>query len=299
MKKRKIFIFWVGEKSGIEKLIIKLKNMKFDVQIGPSNDEHKFLYKNYSYYRVAYDNKIWSFCSDVWRVYKLSNEKGLYIDTSVEIGKDFIKFYDRHISKEVTVFKETSSSIASSILFSGVLNNNFYKKLLDNFDPKITFDLRLCPLLPDIISALLCKKINFYGFSEVRLGEIDILSLMRIRNKEEIFKVGTASWTEKNKVVSMSKLVDNNFWYRSEQAWLNNKPYDFYKRKLHTYMNEDKQYINPTPFKIRIQYDKSSTYEERKALTEQYKKINYRTRFFDKLIWSKLFVFFGGNKNKA
>lgn len=291
-KKRNVFVFFIGEKSKISKLISSLPSSEFNIVLGPSTEDHEYLYANYAYYRKSYDEKIWSFCSDVWRFYMLSKNVGIYIDTSVKVGKNFMDFYDRNIINNVTLFKETSSSIATSVMFSGVKNNIFFKNMLNLYSEDINFSPRLVPIAPKILSATLRKTCEYYGFDQISIEKIKILSLLEIRNENEVIKIGSSSWTNNN-TVDMNILEDNNFWKASEVAWASGKDHEKFVRREHIYINLSERQLNPTPQIIRENYEKSKSKYERKYLSKLYKEVtNYRIRLFDRLIWSKIYVFF-------
>lgn len=75
-----VFIYWVGPNHFISEKERMYKDMGLNVEIGPSKEDHIYLYEKYKYYRDSYDLKIYSFCSDVWRYWKMQGRKGLYID---------------------------------------------------------------------------------------------------------------------------------------------------------------------------------------------------------------------------
>lgn len=290
--KRNVFLFFIGDKERISFLLDELDKKEFNVILGPTNAEHDFLYSNYPYYRKSYDLKIWAFCSDVWRLYKLSTNIGLYMDTSVKIGDDFTKFYDKNIQFKTTLFKEATSNLASAVMFSGIENNSFYKAVLKVYEEENGLNPRLSPLIGDIISAMVTKEVNFYGFGDVETDNFRILGLMNIRNENELMKIGSGSWGANSKPVDMNNLIDNNFWKRTENSWLAGKDYAIHIRREHRYMNSSQSYLFPTPLIIRDNYDKSNSKEERKFLNSLYKSIEYKVKFRDKLLWSKMYVFF-------
>lgn len=286
---KKVYLFWIGDHDLIKGLVDKLETMDLSVEIGPSVDDHNFLYNNYPYYKKSYDQKIWSFCSDVWRLHKLSKNEGIYIDTSVEIGKDFMKLVNDCGKYDTVLFKETSSSIASSILFSNKQNNPFFREVLDLYKKDVPAFLYICPILPNVLSVKIKNDSEFYGFNDTIIGKkIAIFGLDKIRDKRTIKKLGSGSWR-----VDAKEKADT-FWDDAEAAW--NKCIDFakFKRNYHKYMLENSNPIQPIPQLIKHYYEISCSKDDLRIMEQEYKKIKstQKVKIADLLIWSKFNRFF-------
>lgn len=117
-------MFFIGDK---QEIINKYKQLiNLDLEIGPSNEEHQFLMEKSSYYRNAYYKKKYAFCSDVWRVYKLSKDKAIYIDFFTIINKhELILFLEKMQDKNLLFLEETANCIWNGIIINNNLNNVF------------------------------------------------------------------------------------------------------------------------------------------------------------------------------
>lgn len=299
---RKIFVFWIGDLNRIQPLIDKLINLNFDVEVGPTADEHDFLRKKYKYYDLAHHQKIWAFCSDVWRLHKLANNVGMYIDVSCDVGDDLPKFYDQMIKADVTLFKETPNLVATAVMFSGISNNDFYSSLLKKYsiNLKNNFDARLLPIGPFVLSGHVSKECGLVdGFESQRMyfedKEINIFELLKIRNKKTINKTGFGSWWSNSDGVYDSNVVRaNSHWDEMERNWIerkyHNKKYNHYQIQVLSGTNEIPVWIGS----LRNSYDNSKSKNELQELRKIYKTIPYKKRFRDLLFWSKLYRFFSG-----
>lgn len=300
--KRKIFIFWIGDSNRIATLITKLKEQGFDVALGPSKAEHKFLYVNFPYYRKSYDEKIWSFCSDVWRVYKLSKEDGMYMDTSVHIGDELACFYDENIANKVVLFRETKHSLDGAIMFSGIKENHFFAQLLELYKTDIIFDVRIYPIGPDLISSFVFQRIGnkMYGFDDLDLGWLHLKGLLNIRDPKTIKKIGSGSWlrnadaNEKN----MENLSDNNFWKFAEEKWKKGKKFQPWKQRVHMYAVASGNAFSPNPITLREQLDNTRDATKRKEIVKIYHSLKSRVNIKDLLIWSQMYFVLKNKRKK-
>lgn len=293
---KKIFIFWIGKIDSISILLEKLDKQGFEVEVGPSQQDHIFLMKNFEYYRISYENKIWSFCSDVWRAYKLSKEKGMYIDTSVEIGDSFLQMYEKCMEADTTLIKENDISFATCVLASSIENNNLFESFLNIFNLPINGDLiRLYEVAPVLFTSFLWKSgIENNGFFEETFYEFNqkiwAIELLEIRNKNTIIKKGAGTWMKsiEHRDINMNNLPDT--WNGAEEKWLLKKKNKSMKRSVDL-INKYGYWVS-MPQRIRDAYDASIDREERAKLSDVFKKIPFRTKISEKLLWSRLFVFF-------
>lgn len=65
------------------------------VEINESNFNLKYHLENNSFFKVCYDRKMWAFVSDYMRVVHLYENGGIYLDTDMEIIKDFSKIINK------------------------------------------------------------------------------------------------------------------------------------------------------------------------------------------------------------
>lgn len=88
---KKIHYCWFGGHplpNDVLKFIASWKKYCPDYEIKEWNEQNFDVHLN-RYVREAYENKKWAFVSDVARIYALYTEGGIYLDTDVEIVKNF------------------------------------------------------------------------------------------------------------------------------------------------------------------------------------------------------------------
>lgn len=301
-KERVVFIFWIGKQNSIEKLLAQLRKYNFKIVLGPSSEDHNYLMKNYAYYRMAYEQQIWAFCSDVWRLYKLSEHKGMYIDASTEIGDNIREFYDKNILYDVSLFKETQTILANCVLFSGEKGNSFYKSLLElyNIGYVDELPLRIYPIAPVVLSSYVFKKyFNFYGFTENTFSSseltIKINTLCDIRNKTTIYKSGFGSWWNSKKYFENAS-KSKSHWDELENRWNNLIESHEYDRQIE--MANTNENIPIWIRSLLSAYVNSTSKKQRKNLNDKYLSIKYKIKFSEFLIWAKINrIFFKKNKH--
>lgn len=293
---KNIYIFWIGDKGKIQHIVEKFESLDFSVHVGPTNDEHDILYNNYPYYRMAYNQQVWAFCSDVWRLYILSKNAGMYVDTSVDIGVNFKDFYCKYMHNDVTLFREKDVMLANSIMFSGRKNNEFFKGILEKYEEIIdeNLDASVYEISPWILSAYVIKEFqNFKGFDDLIISknkcEIHIEGFDKIRDRETIVKRGSLSWNTRYSQAKGGQVV-KQYFEKAEQQYLAKKSWGNYKRKYWILIHVD--YLAMFPRYIRNKYDKATTKEELERYKNAYLNLGYKTKISEKLFWSKLYRFF-------
>lgn len=284
--KNNIFIFWIGDNSKIKNLVDDLKSKDFNVIVGPSSEEHEYLYKKYAYYKRSYDLKIWSFCSDIWRFYILSSNNGLYIDTTVGIGENFINFFNRASEKDYYFVKERKSVIASAIIGS-FGDGNIFKEALEIMENFNQYDPKYYFVAPFVLTKLLKEKFSYPDNWDKFANEtIFIDTLPSIRNKSEIIKYGAGSWMigKKNFDDNFDK---NDMWSNVEKDW-NDR--NFYTGARQRYEHSMQDIYSPDLIQVRKSYEAGIiTKEEAIKLVN---KINYKIKISERLIWSVLYKMF-------
>lgn len=266
---KKIFIFWIGSDSELKRIIegISIKS-KAKIVVGPSKTEHEYLMNNFEYYRKSFEQKIYAFCSDVWRCYKLANENGLYVDTSVEIGENIDSVFDDWQGKNVLV-KEDNFKVATCMIFSDSEHKDIflsalkiYKKFNNNYP-------RTFPISPYVLT-FVSKGKNY---------ELKPISV--IRDKQRIFKVGSASWS-----VGYNA---SKYWAKMEKRQLKKSSKYSYYGKFYSEISDFECLFIPG---IRQEYDVAATKKELMELKKMYKISSAKPRVRDLLIWSKFYRFF-------
>ena len=125
---------WFGksEKPNIvKKCIESWKSNLNNYQIIEWNEDNFDINSN-TFIRQAYDNGKYAFVSDYVRVYSLYNYGGIYLDTDVEVIKEFT---DDILKNDSFWGFEEKNFIATSTI-GAKKNNSFIKKFLDTYNGK-------------------------------------------------------------------------------------------------------------------------------------------------------------------
>jgi len=121
--------FGAGEYPELIKMCIdswKTKLPEYEIKIW---DEKSFDV-NFCYFsKIAYERKRWAFVSDVVRLYALYQYGGVYMDTDVEVIKDFSPLLEE--DKYISSFQE--GGFLSSAFFSCPAHNVFIERLLNYY----------------------------------------------------------------------------------------------------------------------------------------------------------------------
>lgn len=286
-EKRKIFVFWIGDQT---KLSNFAKRSDVEWNIGPTSADHSFLMSVSPYYRLSFELGKYSFCSDVWRFWKLSENKGLYIDVSVNLGPNFTDFIDEISQYDVAVFRGNTHIIETSVLWSGKENNKFFKGLFD-----IYCDVSAKPwnmyFAPIILSSYIQNEWFTFSkdFEENINNGVAILSLLKIRDNNTIKKIGACSWGNVPVDFDYFEAMKSDHWSKWEETY-KNKIVSI--ENVAAFNNVTKfGYFEPDINMVRRLYDTV----DRKYLShisKDAKKMMTKVEFKNKLIWSKIFRFF-------
>lgn len=187
--KKNILLFWLGDETRknyyLEKIKPFIKNS--NLIIGPTTDEHDYLMKNYKYYKYSFNKKIYAFCSDVWRNWKLLEVKtGCYIDINTIINENFENFLDDYYINKKNVFLQEDRDHITNLFFlitnpDKIINKTFLDTL--NFFKK---NKRLVYTGPIILTKFLIKnklininlKIKHDNFILLKSNDFDKRSLI-------------------------------------------------------------------------------------------------------------------------
>lgn len=220
-----IFVYWVGNnnvKNEIEKKfnLLKEKFNNINIYIGPNNDEHMFLSKNFRYYEYYFKKKNYAMCSDIYRVYKLSNNKGIYLDATIKIN--FLKFEELIYllkNNETVVIRENGHLIWNGFLYS--TNTDLYKKILNFY--KKHFNIAKSLTGPLIYSIFIYKE---YGanLKNKKLKCLDARDINPYSPDSFLNYNGFGSWG-KNKVdyENREKTGAHSYFYRNAIKFEQNK----------------------------------------------------------------------------
>lgn len=192
----KIYMYFIGNDK--EKNEKKNKIKKTKIEIGPSKEEHQYLLNNFYYYKKNFDLKKYAFCSDLWRIYKLSMiDNGIYLDFYSlidETQNNWINNLDKNYNYFFVELEGTSIwngmiiKNKSCKIFEDVLN--FYKK-------KNSFSLSG----PQILTKILIKKKYVSLNLKVKNNSLKLLNtkMLDSRVEKQFIKINSqASWNNLN-----------------------------------------------------------------------------------------------------
>lgn len=230
---KNIYIFNIGKVSEqLEKNLAILKDKKYNVVVGPSHEEHKYLMANYPYYNKSIELGLYSFASDVWRFYILSKNEGLYLDTSLSIGKNFDDFYNEVSRYDAWIPKIHDQYLNGPVMYSK--SHPLFLEMLEFFkkyDEKT--EIRDFPIGPRVITIVALKHNLFikdmWDAHYNKENKVMLGTVMQIRNKDTIYKYGSGSWFKNKwfrKIAAKQgwKKIEREFnthsvKYRESEAW--------------------------------------------------------------------------------
>lgn len=278
-----LFVFWLGNMNQFD--YKKYEKKHFNLIVGPTAEDHKFLLEKYPYYRYGFEAKRFSFCSDVWRLFMLSKNRGLYVDVSVEIGSK-VESFVRNVEKyDAVAFRGNYKYVESGVLWSGKENNTFYSNLLKFYEN----DLSISSFVMPVFLSVQFWKLGFsFGWDAEEINNIKLLPLTEIRNKNTLWKTSAASWTKEANFDYFGKIQKNDGWLNWEKKYRNGIEDTLWSERVERAMNGATVDVTM----IRMFFDKNIM---RDKMRRDYKKINYKIKFSERLIWSKLYSFFARN----
>lgn len=282
---KNIFLFWLGstENDQLSEQKKKLTDLGFNVIVGPSTDDHQYLIENSAFYRNSFNNKIWSYCSDVWRVFILSKNIGMYMDVNTQIGKKFNEFYEAAISNNTYLIRNNYAFIDGPVLASGVEENEFFKNCIDIYFNQPDRHIRTVYYAGDIISYVARKNGIGNSWDIINKNNIYVDKILNIRNKETIYKVSTNSWKSGSEANhdGMQDVIDKwNRGFISKTCIFNAKIIDKYGINA----------INSGM--LRYAFKHSSNKSEKMELLSLYKNKGYRVPMNRWLLWDRIWCIF-------
>lgn len=293
-----VFIFWLGKTNIIDNLVADLTSKGFNVIVGPTSDEHNYL-MTIEYYKNSYNQKIFAFCSDVWRVWKLSRSSGMYIDVSVSIGENFHEFYNDVTKFDAWLFKESRYLVGSAIMYSRYNQNDIFDNVFETYKKINNPFVRILPIGPVFITAEVQKMLNFENWETNISNNIFVATLPTVRNPLKIIKHGANSWSsvsskgylENYKEVDPWKTIEDR-WHSKNDKWYS-KEFTWQVKLINSGIPVD-DIVDIK--KLRNLFDNSKDTNERIELKEIYKKAKkwQKIKITERLIWSQIYVFFKG-----
>ena len=123
---------WFGGKPLSELAIKCIESWKRycpDYEIVQWNETNYDFSNKCRYVQEAYEVKKWAFVSDYARLDIVYNYGGVYLDTDVEL----LKSLDAILNQECFLAQEISGYIGSGLGFGAIKNNQYIKKMLDEY----------------------------------------------------------------------------------------------------------------------------------------------------------------------
>lgn len=215
MKNNRIFLFSIGKDDKANELKEKLKLMNFEVHLGPTYEDDKYLEENFEYYKKAKKDKIYSFMSDIYRFWKLTSEGGIYLDISLDVNpsKETEKQLRNMFKYNFFAYKSNDLKLESAVI-AGQKGNYVSNSALSYFEivSNIPYkDMRAIPNCPNILTMLYRLENPPIDFNDFNNDRWHIESFKAIRNKNTLFKYGFRSWKKTNS--------DFDWWQNQEDMW--------------------------------------------------------------------------------
>lgn len=145
---------------------------------------------DYNHYtKEAYDMKKYAFVSDVARVYALSKYGGIYLDTDIEIKKDFTTLLDEY--KGILGYENGGEHLMTAFL-AFEANNWLITELLHEYDQLHFCKEGVVDTTPNTtrLSNILKEFVNLDGefqvYRDIALFPEVYFSAMRFENKQEM-----------------------------------------------------------------------------------------------------------------
>ena len=228
------YSYWLGneeQKKKIEKYFSKIeklnKNIKF--HLGPTKEEHEYLLEKFKFYSMNFKRQNFSFCSDIWRLYKMlvlgnddDQNKNIYIDSKTLFNEERLNELVSLIENNNNILiKEKSHRIWSGFIYLSNKNKNILYDSLNfyYFFPQLTNSSIF--IAPGIMSIFLwkSKKENIKNIFFFDARDIDPL------NDNSILKYnGFASWRAPNRKKDLADTKNGaNFFHNQAIKFEENK----------------------------------------------------------------------------
>lgn len=134
-----IFIFFAGDENKKKEIFTYWKSIfsqeKYNLILGPSEDDNNFLIENYEYYKQALIQKKYALMADVWRLYIIEKYKaGFYIDGTKKVELKKIDELLSHFKEKnkIVLLREDKYYVNPFFIYSNG-NNDIFKKTLERY----------------------------------------------------------------------------------------------------------------------------------------------------------------------
>lgn len=178
---------WFGGSPKNEKIRFCMESWKKvlpDYEIREWSEKDLFRFSDNRYVRQAYEAKKWAFVSDVFRLFALYKEGGIYLDTDVEVRKTFSPLLEGDFfigSEKHGRFESIGTAVIGAAAGNGIIKDmlSVYENL--DFIPKN----RIPDLTPNTVRLVpVFQKygiVNVYSNVHIPLGRGKWLGLYRYK----------------------------------------------------------------------------------------------------------------------
>ncbi|SNZ00283.1 glycosyltransferase family 32 protein [Flagellimonas pacifica] len=228
---KKIHFCWYGHgpyNDTINKCIASWKTKLPDYTI-KKWDETNTPFDKFPFLRILYKQKKWSFITDYMRLYSIYTEGGIYLDTDIEILKDFGKLLEEEAFVGYQTTLEESKYPFNSAVVGSTPKNLFIKECIKETERKQRLKYNAMGG-PPIVSKVLIQD---YGVNQYKDQTINGVKLL---TKDYFFPF---SWMEEYSPECITENTVCIHWW--EESWT------VKKKNLSYYVDSVKRKLQKTP----------------------------------------------------
>lgn len=225
---KKLHYVWIGDKDKPEIFYECCKSWKEKMQgyeiveINEKNFDMNYHLTRNKFFKKCYELKLWAYVADYMRVHYLYENGGIFLDTDMEIIKNFFEIEEIKNISNIDFFTSFESDEGIGLGLFGVKPKSIILKKIIKFYEKEVWETPYFTL-PQIIRYILINKL---GYDITKKEIIDKEKGILILKKEYFYPfLPHEKWDK-------SMIKDENFaihwWYHS---WKGHKPLLFLKTK--------------------------------------------------------------------
>ncbi len=147
MEKLNVYVYWVGDQERKKIIAEKFQNYfknrnDINLIIGPTDEEQQYLINTFKFYKINIEKKKYAFASDFFRIWKISQLPGLYIDAMSLINEEKLdEFINLTKTTKNIFFRENGHICWNGIFYSS--DTKLFKKILEFYTkfPKLASSL--------------------------------------------------------------------------------------------------------------------------------------------------------------
>lgn len=126
----------------------------------PLMPEFKQMLKSSRFLRECYKMKLWAFISDYVRYYALYHYGGIYLDTDVQLLKNFDEFLDNRFFCSIEGDIIDGENIPEPAVMGGEKGHNLFEQVLDIYNTDKIFGMD-CIIANMVLKDVLKRSVNF------------------------------------------------------------------------------------------------------------------------------------------